>query len=400
MGFRANALKVMIASPGDVAAERGIVTEELYRWNNANAVSRELVLQPVKWETHSSPQLGAHPQTILNERLLLDADVVVGIFGTRIGTATAEFISGSVEEIKRHVAAGKLAMLYFSRVPVDSNSIDQKQWAALQAFKNECKTGGLYAEYASHEELRTEFGHHLTIELNRPKYLWLTRPDATVEPRDPELSDDERRLLIAAASDRNGQVLTGTDMGGFHVMANNENFVEDSPRSAAAWRRVVKRLVQFGYLDHLSEEIYELTEEGFARADKEIANVPLELSLSFAGAPDKQILSVEANKPITLRKLDFLTSSEVYIAGSDLNEQDGASATIPLDPKKIGELWASPRPDKNHWDHAGPAAVRLVFVSNGRRAEVVMPILLQPKFVGNTQWIQLIGSKTFTLKQI
>jgi hypothetical protein len=400
MGFRANVLKVMIASPGDVAAERGIVTEELYRWNNANAVSRELVLQPVKWETHSSPQLGAHPQTILNERLLLDADVVVGIFGTRIGTATAEFISGSVEEIKRHVAAGKLAMLYFSRVPVDPNSIDQKQWAALQAFKNECKTGGLYAEYASHEELRTEFGHHLTIELNRPKYLWLTRPDATVEPRDPELSDDERRLLIAAASDRNGQVLTGTDMGGFHVMANNENFVEDSPRSAAAWRRVVKRLVQFGYLDHLSEEIYELTEEGFARADKEIANVPLELSLSFAGAPDKQILSVEANKPITLRKLDFLTSSEVHIAGSDLNEQDGATATIPLDPKKIGELWASPRPDKNHWDHAGPAAVRLVFVSNGRRAEVVMPILLQPKLVGNTQWIQLIGSKTFTLKQI
>jgi hypothetical protein len=155
MGFQANVLKVMIASPGDVAVERSIVTEELYRWNNANAVSRELILQPVKWETHRSPQLGAHPQTILNERLLLDADIVVGIFGTRIGTATTDFISGSVEEIKRHVAAGKLAMLYFSHVPVNPNSIDQKQWAALQAFKEECKTGGLYAEYASHEELRT-----------------------------------------------------------------------------------------------------------------------------------------------------------------------------------------------------------------------------------------------------
>jgi hypothetical protein len=30
-------LKVMIASLGDVADERTIVTEELYRWNNANA---------------------------------------------------------------------------------------------------------------------------------------------------------------------------------------------------------------------------------------------------------------------------------------------------------------------------------------------------------------------------
>lgn len=398
MGFQANVLKVMIASPGDVAAERSIVTEELYRWNNANAVSRELILQPVKWETHSSPQLGAHPQTILNERLLLDADIVVGIFGTRIGTATPDFISGSVEEIKRHVAAGKLAMLYFSHVPIDPNSIDQKQWAALQAFKEECKTGGLYAEYASHEQLRTDFGHHLTIELNRPKYLWLTRPDATVEPHDPELNDDEKRLLIAAASDRNGQVLTGTEMSGFYVRANDENFVEDSPRSAAAWKRVLRRLSEFGYLDQASEEIYELTEEGFARTDKEIANAPLELSLSFTGTPDKQMLSVDANKPIALKQVDFLTSSEAYITSAALDERPGAKAMIPLDPKKIAELFAAPRPDKNSYDHAGPAALRVVFTSSGHRTEVVLPIVLQPKFVGNTQWIQLVGSKTFTLK--
>jgi hypothetical protein len=57
MGFQANVLKVMIASPSDVADEREIVTNVLYQWNNANAVTRELVLQPVKWETHSSPQM-------------------------------------------------------------------------------------------------------------------------------------------------------------------------------------------------------------------------------------------------------------------------------------------------------------------------------------------------------
>jgi hypothetical protein len=84
MGFVANVLKVMIASPGDVATERDIVTDELYGWNNANAVSREMILQPVKWETHSSPQMGAHPQDIINDNLLLDADIVVGVFGTRL----------------------------------------------------------------------------------------------------------------------------------------------------------------------------------------------------------------------------------------------------------------------------------------------------------------------------
>ncbi len=397
MGFQANVLKVMIASPGDVAVERDIVTQELYRWNNANAVSRELVLQPVKWETHSSPEMGSHPQSIVNERLLVDADIVVGIFGTRIGTATPDFISGSVEEIKRHVAAGKLAMLYFSRVPVDPNLIDQSQWAGLQAFKEECRTGGLYAEYDSHETLRTEFGHHLTIELNRPEYLWIKRPQLTVQAHDPELSLEEKRLLLAGASDGNGQVLALSSLGGFEVQANGESFVENSPRSAALWKGVLRRLTDLGYLDQLSEAIYELTDDGFARADKEAAILPLELSLSSAGPPDGQSLSVESSKPITIKQIDFLTSSEAFITSAELNQQISGTVAIPLDHQKIVALFNAPRPDKNHFDHAGPAALRIVFTSSGRGAEVVLPITLTPTLVGNTQWIKLVGSKTFTL---
>jgi hypothetical protein len=398
MGFQANVLRVVIASPGDVSIERGIVTDELYRWNNANAVSRGLMLHPVKWETHSSPQMGAHPQAILNENLLLDADIVVGVFGTRVGTATPDYLSGSVEEIKRHVAAGKLAMLYFSHVPVDPSSIDQTQWAALQQFKEECKTGGLYAEYATHEEFRAGFGQHLAIELNKPQYLWLIRPNAPVEPHDPDLGDSEKRLLIAAASDRNGQVLTGRTVGGFSVQANNTSFTDGSPRSEATWKRVLKRLSRAGYLEETTHGFYNVTGDGFARADKEIAAVPLEISLSLTGAPDKQMLSVSANKSITPEKLDFLMAPEVYITSMDLDQaMTGSTIEIPLDPQKAEELFNSPRPDKNHWDNAGPAALRLVFTSNGRRSDAVLPILLKPIFISNTQWINLSGSKTFTL---
>jgi hypothetical protein len=356
------------------------------------------MLHPVKWETHSSPQMGAHPQTILNERLLLDADIVVGVFGARVGTATADYISGSVEEIKRHVAAGKLAMLYFSHIAVDPNSIDQTQWAALQQFKEECKTGGLYAEYATHEQFRVDFGQHLAIELNRPQYRWLIRPNETVEPHDPELGDNERNLLIAAASDQNGRVMAGRTMGGFFVQANNTSFVDPSPRSEALWKRVLKRLSALGYLEQTSQDFYEVTDEGFARADKETAAAHLEISLSFVGAPDKQMLSVVANRPITPKKLDFLMSSEACIASTDLDEATaGSPIVIPLDLQKVAELFNAPRPDKNYSDHAGPAALRLVFMSNGRRCEVVLPIFLELVYISNTQWIKLSGSKTFTL---
>jgi hypothetical protein len=239
---------------------------------------------------------------------------------------------------------------------------------------------------------------HLAIELNKPKYLWLTKPNSIVEPHDPDLTDDEKRLLMAAAADRNGQILTGNNVGGFFAQSNDENFVEDFPRSAAAWKRVLKRLVDLGYLSRGNGGIYEMTEEGFARADKEIAATPLEVSLSVTGTPDKQILSAESSRPIILKQLDFLMSSEAYITRMELNEPPGTTTMISLDPGKIVELFNAPRPDKNYVDHAGSAALRLVFMTSGRRAEILLPILLQPMMLGNTQWIKLVGSKSFTVK--
>ena len=69
MTFQANMLRVVIASPGDVTEERKAVTEEILRWNDANAFARKLALLPVKWETHSTPQQGDHPQAIINRQL-------------------------------------------------------------------------------------------------------------------------------------------------------------------------------------------------------------------------------------------------------------------------------------------------------------------------------------------
>jgi len=393
MGFQANVLNVLIASPGDVATERDIVTEQLFRWNS-NGLARRLLLQPVKWETHASPQMGSHPQHILNERLLTDADIVVGVFGTRVGTATPEFISGSVEEIKRHVAAGKLAMLYFSKVPVDPTTIDQVQWAALLAFKEECRSGGLYAEYESHEQFQTDFGHHLAIELNRPKYMWLEAPMLGVQPTEPELSADERQLLLAAADDRHGQIGTFTSMGGFSVQANNLNFVEDNPRSSAQWKRVLRRLNELRYIDQVSAEIYELTEAGFERAEKERSSQPISVSLSFDGPANSQVLVLCATGSVTPKQIDFLTSSDIQISSMPVDIGSGTDHRISLDHLKIMELFSAPRSDRNNYDLSGPAKLRVVFTIQGRRREGVLPILLQPRFVSNQQWIQLTGSGT------
>lgn len=185
MSFKANVLKVMIASPEEVAEERKIVTGAIYRWNDTNASVRQLVLLPIKWETHSTLQLGVPAHTVINRQLLDDADIVIGIFGPRIGTPTEEYIGGTVEEIKKHVAAGKTAKVYFSEVPVAQKNVDQNQYALVQKFREELNGSGLYATYQSMQQFRDDFEHHLALEMNHPRYRWLDVPDRTA--RVPQL---------------------------------------------------------------------------------------------------------------------------------------------------------------------------------------------------------------------
>ena len=79
--------------------------------------------------------MGASAQTIINKQLLTKCDLLVGVFWTRIGTETEQYLSGTVEEIERHIAAGKPAMLYFSSQPVALDTVDPDQIARLKQFK-------------------------------------------------------------------------------------------------------------------------------------------------------------------------------------------------------------------------------------------------------------------------
>src|ERR1700716_3442973 len=114
MSYASTVFNVLIASPGDVNAERDLAREVVYEWNASHSRSRKIVLQPIGWETHSHPTMGDRAQSILNEQILKDADLVVAIFWTRIGTPTGEAPGGSVEELQRHMTENKPAMVYFS----------------------------------------------------------------------------------------------------------------------------------------------------------------------------------------------------------------------------------------------------------------------------------------------
>ena len=161
MPYKATIYRLMIASPSDVANERSIIPEVINNWNAVHSLTTGAVLLPVKWETHSTPQMGERPQSIINKQLVEQSDALVGIFWTRLGTPTGEAESGSVEEIQKFVSARKPVLLYFSNSPVVPEDVDLEQYKKLKEFKEACFKEGLVDTYDSIEQLREKLNRHL-----------------------------------------------------------------------------------------------------------------------------------------------------------------------------------------------------------------------------------------------
>ena len=166
MPFDAKVFRVLIASPGDVGEERNVIPEVINEWNAVSASQAKSILMPVKWESHSAPMLGNRPQAIINEQLVNECDLLVGVFWTRIGTHTGVSVSGTAEEIEQFVAQNKPVMLYFSQSPIDPEKIEIDQFTILRSFKEKMRLKGLTETYSGIPDFRQKFSRQLSINLN------------------------------------------------------------------------------------------------------------------------------------------------------------------------------------------------------------------------------------------
>src|SRR6266849_2814383 len=100
-------LLIFLASPGDVPTERRHVKEVADEINRTIAPGKGVVLEVVRWETHTFPGYGKDPQSLVNEQIaaMRSYALFVGIMWNRIGTPTPRAESGTVEEFERAKAA-------------------------------------------------------------------------------------------------------------------------------------------------------------------------------------------------------------------------------------------------------------------------------------------------------
>lgn len=214
MAFDAKVFRVLVASPGDVGEERNLIPEIVNEWNAVNAVNTKFILMPIKWETHSAPLLGDRPQAIINEQLVKDCDLLVGVFWTRIGTNTGISVSGTAEEIEQFVDLKKPVMLYFSQSPVDPDKIEIDQFSTLRTFKEKMRLKGLTETYYNTSDFRQKFSRQLSINIgniiisDKPAAINISKKETTSKAKIKNSIIPEVNILSVNSLEATKETLT------------------------------------------------------------------------------------------------------------------------------------------------------------------------------------------------
>jgi hypothetical protein len=169
-------IRIFLASPGDVAEERKIVSEAIEDLQLTVGKSRGVHLELVKWETHAYPDIGSYSQEVINKQIG-SYSVLVGIMWQRFGTKTQSADSGTEEEFNlayevfREYGSPKI-MFYFRSPEAVRNKNELDQLGMVFNFKERLKNyGALYWEYGDVREferkLRVHLYHHIENILSK-----------------------------------------------------------------------------------------------------------------------------------------------------------------------------------------------------------------------------------------
>lgn len=203
-------LKVFVASPGDVSAEREVVREVIDDLNRSVAPEKGVMLQVVGWETDARPGFGGDPQSLVNAQIvdMTQYDLFVGVLWDRFGTPTTRAGSGTEEEFDRAVEANRRGrrpeiMFYFCQRPTAFRSPDQAaQKGKVLEFRSKLQQQGLTWDYHGVDEFRRLLTKHLS--------LWLRNLGNETPQPPPERRPRRSEPTASPAKRRAGTVTSAT----------------------------------------------------------------------------------------------------------------------------------------------------------------------------------------------
>jgi hypothetical protein len=160
--------RIIVASPSDAYNARKAAFDVIAELNKSFEI-RNVSLRGLGWE-EVTPGVAAHPQVLINEQILKEYDILIAIFGTKLGSPTASAASGTVEEIETAIAnvnspMGKYRVQVYFRDRIDSTAnLSGEEFKKLLDYRDQLGTRGvLYRLFKDEQDL----GQEIRLNLQR-----------------------------------------------------------------------------------------------------------------------------------------------------------------------------------------------------------------------------------------
>jgi hypothetical protein len=155
-----------MASPGDTAEEREACNSVINEINGSLGAQLNFRIDLKKWED-AIPKRGLDGQSVINDQLLQEFEIFIGIMWTRFGTPTVRAGSGTEEEFdkayKMYSEQGKTEMwMYFNDAEIEPSRIIADQLVRVNNFKKKVAKTGLYHQYKGVQQFEKKLRQHLT----------------------------------------------------------------------------------------------------------------------------------------------------------------------------------------------------------------------------------------------
>lgn len=318
--IRPYALKVFIASPGDVVKERDIIEASCNKWTRTHGTTRNVVLQPIRWESDLPATSHVVPQDLINKELLEDCDILIALLWSRAGTATQSYPSGTFEEIARFIRSKKPVLLYFYGKPVNPLNIDANQLKTVQTLKDQYKTSLIYKTVAIKSELESALEQDLTYNVTK----LIQRFEEESKPRIQPASEQVRQswlfevsiseLIAEYLHKNNADYITYNRSITFH---ENCELWRNSATNYEAIKDLAKKAREHAFGIKYGEYNYD---RDLRSNSKEMWFNPVQRLLAKLASRKMRVIGVGSNNGLELKEI-FQNSMDVDIEVLDISER-------------------------------------------------------------------------------
>jgi len=229
---------VFLGSPSDLEEERFEIENVIKELNLTYGNQNNLILELVKWETHSAPGISdTYTQDLINKDIGNDYDIFIGLLWQKFGTKTNVANSGTEEEflnaIKRFENKENIQILFYfkNKAPLSLSEINIDELSKINQFKEILKDNNvLYSSFNNLDELKASLRMHL------PKRIDDLKSKENLDLNNAnELYTDSNNL-------ENDEFILEEDLGLFDYLIEFENLLSNGTSALINISEITKNI--------------------------------------------------------------------------------------------------------------------------------------------------------------